>query len=1576
MKELSSIQQKLFDKLHNERKNDYKVFSKPDYAGVWKGIIDKYPDSAHFIYELLQNADDAEATNVYIQLSKEKLLFKHNGKKHFDVTDCYDQSIKQGDINAITGIGNSTKSDNYNKIGKFGVGFKAVFQYTDNPEIYDDVFKFKIKNYIIPELIKYDHPFREDGETLFVIPFKNQNCYDEIKTKLHNMTHPILFLNHLDNITINILDDIDHEELEYSKSIIEEQKFEDNKIIFRSYELKEADYNYNILLFSQLVDITTDKENDDKHNICIGFYYDSTENKLITNKEPGIFCFFPTKENVRTCFISHAPFLLTDNRQNFKPSEKINKLLFEKLADLTAKSIIFLRDYSINNDKIRLVNENITEIIPDKIISQYYDEEKYSYYLKKYFNNLIDKNRIYLSRNGDYLSIKDICLFDSPELESLIDKNQLRVLIKKDNVDFCVTALNQAIKNNKFLREKCISFDALKFAYNITVEFMNKQNIDWVKRMYKYFSEKGRSTYNKDNTPLRNAPIIKTNNESWIAPYNKGIIDVFLPIDGFFSEEFKFVSNEFNDEQDVEFFKNLGLKQPDVDDYINCIILKRDKDYFNENNFEQIRNDFNTILHRSLEYKDNSERDKFFSNIKQEKYLLLCKDKLFHECTHLYFYSDVLYKYFLKDDSKFIDIDFYESNINYDNERLNEFFERIGVNKYPKIIDYYCDNDDYKSNFDKAINELKSTTIKFEGFNTHQNIIWLDGFESVIKNSLDNELSFYIWNDVLTHIELEVYDKFDFNYLNIRHNEKFISLQTAFKKDLINNKWILNNKEDFVFAHEIYIDDLHPRYNRDKKILEFLDIKEKPKCSSLLELGASQEQEDRYKLGCDVSELAKEKGWSEEDISQWIKDNLPNKDNSNNGIIGESNISCTSSQVINNLNYVHHTRNELSKNTITDMFVDPISENFECNNKIISSSTNNEEVLNKLIQKEEELNEKKNRIEELRDNLSSLKKYSKEWFITLLELEYYNYSTDDDTVSLKINFSSVSKEPNSDRIYVFNNPSRYIPIWIEECNEIPVECTFYDSEEIRINFEVANVRDYSLRLKANCNDNEILKKIDWNNCTRASITINNKINLLGNIFYSFKGLQLPDGFNLKDNLQNNLEFVFGPPGTGKTTTLARKIISLMEDSRSYRILVLAPTNTACDEIARKILELSKNTCPWLYRFIATADCNLDNLVIDRQSNAYDEENCCIISTIARLSFDGFNNEYGVTKLSDITWNMVICDEASMIPIAEITYAIYTFKNIPILIAGDPMQIKPIVHENEWKDENIYTMVNLDKFDNPQTEPIKFTINNLDTQYRSVPEIGNLFSQYAYDGKLKHNRSSLSNRIFGNLKLSPINFISFKVDKYDSMFGVKKLDNSNVHIYSAVLTVEMLKYIINNVDVDEVISVGIVCPYAPQAQIIDSLIGQMINIPSNISVTIGTVHRFQGGQCTIMLVVLNPPKGIKMARSKIFLNDKNIINVAISRAQNNLCILLPHKETDDYIYLDEINKLGKIASDMKNSVLLYTCDEIEDIIFGRKFYIESNSFVTSHQLTNVYSKASKKYEVRIDEQSIDIQIGDN
>ena len=166
----------------------------------------------------------------------------------------------------------------------------------------------------------------------------------------------------------------------------------------------------------------------------------------------------------------------------------------------------------------------------------------------------------------------------------------------------------------------------------------------------------------------------------------------------------------------------------------------------------------------------------------------------------------------------------------------------------------------------------------------------------------------------------------------------------------------------------------------------------------------------------------------------------------------------------------------------------------------------------------------------------------------------------------------------------------------------------------------------------------------------------------------------------------------------------------------------------------------------------------------------------------------------------------------MIPLAEMALAIYNFVNTPILIAGDPLQIKPILHEEEWKDENIYTMVNLDRVENPVTEPIQFAIENLSMQYRSLPAIGELFSQYAYDGKLRHYRSAMENHMkFGELNLKPINFIPFKVERYDSVFGIKKLDGSNVHIYSVLFTLEIFKYIVREYakNHEEEYSIGIV-----------------------------------------------------------------------------------------------------------------------------------------------------------------------
>ena len=108
-----------------------------------------------------------------------------------------------GHINAIVAIGNSAKAGTKEfKIGKFGVGFKAVFQYTSTPYIYDDNFCFYIKDLIVPVMLDFDDDKRKQGDTLFYFPFNKdgmgaEQAYNEISEKLQNLQFPLLFLNHI-----------------------------------------------------------------------------------------------------------------------------------------------------------------------------------------------------------------------------------------------------------------------------------------------------------------------------------------------------------------------------------------------------------------------------------------------------------------------------------------------------------------------------------------------------------------------------------------------------------------------------------------------------------------------------------------------------------------------------------------------------------------------------------------------------------------------------------------------------------------------------------------------------------------------------------------------------------------------------------------------------------------------------------------------------------------------------------------------------------------------------------------------------------------------------------------------------------------------------------------------------------------------------------------------------------------------------------------------------------------------------------------------------------------------------------
>lgn len=126
-------------------------------------LTDLSPDNAHFIYELLQNAEDACASKVHFVLTTDRLEFEHNGDKLFKIDD----------IKSITSIGTSTKADDPTNIGKFGIGFKAVFAYTNTPEIESDEFHFRIHDIVVPDTEGLAPGVLGARRTRFVFPFDN-----------------------------------------------------------------------------------------------------------------------------------------------------------------------------------------------------------------------------------------------------------------------------------------------------------------------------------------------------------------------------------------------------------------------------------------------------------------------------------------------------------------------------------------------------------------------------------------------------------------------------------------------------------------------------------------------------------------------------------------------------------------------------------------------------------------------------------------------------------------------------------------------------------------------------------------------------------------------------------------------------------------------------------------------------------------------------------------------------------------------------------------------------------------------------------------------------------------------------------------------------------------------------------------------------------------------------------------------------------------------------------------------------------------------------------------------------------
>ena len=1578
----------LFLKLHEKRLRQFNTMNDHSMRGIWSSVVDKYPDSVHFIYELLQNADDAEATEVKIYLDTDTLYFKHNGNVQFTITDDDNATIRPGHINAIVGIGNSSKGDG-NTIGKFGVGFKAVFQYSDSPIVYSDKFKFRINNVIVPEIISSDCKYRNPGETLFEIPFKSPSrSYREILDKLNHLKHPILFLNSIRKVEWEDLTKFNHCK-EYKVSVRESFKVRDILCELIQEECPEKDSD--IWMFTRQVKVSKGKQ----YPVSAGYFltYKDGSATLDTGIRPDVYCFFSTAESFGSCFISHAPFLLVDNRQQVKEHEEVNQLFVDAICDLAAEAINILREIGEKRGEL-LINENLFKIVPLRNPDDYFGKLICNERLFLPMKRVLMTNRLLLSRSNTYISVEKARLAQPISLVEVLTPDQLDELIPEDQgIDFIKNApTSRDSEAFEYLTDELgvLIFKSEDLARRITSEFMSHRSFEWVVRFYRFLNEDARELWNANSRRLfsnellmRKAPIVKLTDGRWVAPYEKDVLNVFFaPEEG--SKDYNVIADEyFNHEATKKFLMDLGVKEPDMRDYIMTKLLPK----YAQDNFSLehsvIRADLDTLLQYSGRVGVDDE-DAFYDTIKKSFYLLGRNSEnetyLYHS-GDLYFPTKELREYF-KGYQKcvFLDERFYASVLKkYLPEKVRIFLTKAGIAFAPRIKKVIISDRFHLSERQKA--ELQQGIREFTYHQREFGVDWqMEGLHYALRNNLTRSLSAQLWG-WLSSMNLSNYESLVFNFFYWKEHR--YRMPSSLVVTLKETPWIFITQRTKKGAGELTLEELEqlPEYSYSSELCEVFGIARTQ--ISLEERGADAEQIKMYNRGVEYESRKKELGLTESEAQEAMRKFAEDKRRrSEKKKQQEDSFDSSEHKEMNEYSAAEMFSSKAGQTSSTQTPLGSLDHSLQDFTRQQDSVL---EKIDDIKRKQQEEIDREARQEQLRVKALSAEKYSMEWFKTLLSLECAHEGDNVESFgqkSVSIVFSRVDKDRNSDRIYILGNPSRTIPLEIEQIGGLEVGFSFYDDDDLKIGFEVASVKDFSLRLKAKASDSERLKGIDWSKCSKAEVQINNSVALVEKLSSAFAELELLDDCNLKEELSDNISFVFGPPGTGKTTYLAGKICELM-DQNDCRVLVLAPTNKACDVLTCKVADMAEST-EWLGRFLTTGSERLEeeDLVIDKNSNLYKQERCCIVTTMARLPYDGFGMGYDFDPLREIDWDYVIIDEASMIPLAQIVYAIYRFKEKQILIAGDPKQITPIVREEIWKKENIYTMVNLLRFKDPVTEPLQFNIVNLDTQYRSVPQLGRVFSEYAYDGLLKHARTQASQRplnIKGFEFMKSVNFITFKVNKYNDICAPRKLSSSNIHIYSVILLVEICKYIAKNYEKGKAkknnLSIGIICPYAAQAQLISKLLEQCTDIPSCISISVGTIHGFQGDECDVVFAVFNPPRGLVGASDRVLVNDQNIINVAISRAKDYLFVLMPEKEMYGYDKLYEIIRMGTIVTEEPDSFSLSTADSIEKILFGAKGFIEKNSFVTTHQLANVYSKPASLYEVRIDDNSVDVQITD-
>ncbi len=296
-----------------------------------KTQVSMYSDSTHFVYEILQNADDYGATEVCFKLSKNDIVIEHNG-----------EPFTEKNVEAITYFGKSTSRDDLVKTGRFGVGFKSVFAFTAKPIIISGNEHFQI--YGLYRIREYPYP---DGfsrcRTRIVLPFNHESEQPDFVEKLMRREEAYTQISEcLTKLNMNTLlftqniQEFRWEIDNHSSCYRREDKMENN-VRFTTITNGKRENKY--VVFSK----TPKWKN---KAVEIAFVVD-TPDQLSPIDNDSLYVLFKTEEKTGLKFILNGPYRTNPARETISKTDDFNLHLVKVTCELMKDALPYLRDKNL-----------------------------------------------------------------------------------------------------------------------------------------------------------------------------------------------------------------------------------------------------------------------------------------------------------------------------------------------------------------------------------------------------------------------------------------------------------------------------------------------------------------------------------------------------------------------------------------------------------------------------------------------------------------------------------------------------------------------------------------------------------------------------------------------------------------------------------------------------------------------------------------------------------------------------------------------------------------------------------------------------------------------------------------------------------------------------------------------------------------------------------------------------------------------------------------------------------------------------------------------------------------------------